>query len=134
MSALGVVYAATEDRLNSNTAVMRRITQVYQSDAPASAALPLIEVGAGTETPSNVFGRMGHNDTLTLHLYSNARTRDEVLELADLIDAALELPLVLADHTEARLRREFREVMREPDRKWHVPIRYRVRTFQAVAS
>lgn len=133
MSALLPLYTALTDRLRADPALMGRVTQVYDGDAPDNAALPFIEIGDATETPGDVFGRAGHEDTVTLHLYSNAREREEVFEVANLLDTALTALLTLDRHTTARMRREFREALREPDRTWHLPVRYRVRTFSSEA-
>jgi hypothetical protein len=130
MSALLSVYDAVGVALREYEPLMDTVTAVHDEPAPLAAALPYIEVGASTETPHDVFGRRGSEGTITLSLYSNARTRREALEAADLIDRALRGPLILDGHLAARMRREFREVLIDGSGATHVPIRYRYKTFE----
>lgn len=131
MSALWPVQTAVYARLTSDAALTARATGgVHDGEAPQGAAMPYIVIGEATETRADVFGRRGWSDTLTIHIWSRYPGRMEVLDTLQLIDAALREPLTLTGHTAARLKREFGEVIYDPDGARHVPARYRITTWE----
>lgn len=128
MSALWPVQVAVYTALTGHAALMAAVAGVYDGEADQAAAFPYIVVGSATEVPAHTFGRKGWGDTLTIHVWSNYGGRKQALEILDLIDDALASPLAISGHQTARLRREFAEVLTDPDGSRHVPARYRVTT------
>lgn len=128
MSALWPVQVAAYGALTGHAPLMAAVAGVYDGEAAQDAVAPYIVVGSATEVPANTFGRRGWGDTLTIHVWSEYNGRREALEILDLIDAALANPLVIDGHQTARLKREFAEVLTDPDGSRHVPARYRVTT------
>lgn len=137
MSALWPVQVAVYGALSGNAALAayappsRPATtgvSVYDGEAAQDATAPYIVLGSNTEVPAHTFGRKGWGDTLTIHVWSSYPGRKEALEVLELIDAALALPLAINGHQDARLHREFSEVLIDPDGSRHVPARYRVTT------
>lgn len=131
MSALLALQAALVGRLVADAPLMAVATGVYDGRAPQGATLPYVVVGEPTEIPSGNLGPQGWNDTIAVHIWSGYAGRKEALEILELMDTALAAPLVLSGHTTARLRREFVTALVEETGVRHVPIRYRILTFEA---
>ena len=129
MTALLPLQAAIVTALKAHAPLMAVVTGIHDGQAPQGAAAPYIVVGSATEVPGPTFGR-AWSDTLTLHIWSDYAGRKEALEILDLMDAALASVLVISGHTSAKLRREFAEVLIDPDGLRHVPARYRVTTWE----
>ena len=78
------LYAA----LTNNAELMAKVTGVYDMP-PDNAASPYIEVGATTEANDELLDNSGAEVSATLHIWSNYHGRKEVLEVRDLIVAAI---------------------------------------------
>lgn len=129
MSALWPVQEALVARLQANATLMTKVSGVFDGEAWEGEPLPYIVVGSSTEAPAHTFGRAGWSDTITVHIWAaGGMARRDALEILDLVDASLADPLAISGHQTARLRREFGEVLTDPDGSRHVPARYRVTT------
>jgi hypothetical protein len=103
--------------------------RVYD-DAPQSAPFPFITLGQSVTRDWSTGSEDGAEHSLTLHVWSRAGGKKEMLEIVEAIRAALhDKPLALEDHYLINLRHEFSEARLDPDGDtFHGVVRYRAVT------
>lgn len=105
-------------------------------DAPRAAAFPFVTLGQSVIRDWSTGTEDGGEHELTLHVWSRAGGKREVLAIVEAIKAALhDQPLLLEDHYLVNLCRQFSEVRLDPDGDtFHGIVRYRAVTEPAVAE
>ena len=129
--ALRSVIAADED--------VRALVgaHVYDDPAPEGAPITRIVLGAATSRDDDSKTLRGHEDTITVHAWSDYRGAAEVERMLEAIDAVLHngeaalnavAELIASGWTVWSCRREFDDVLDDEDGKTkHGVARYRVR-------
>jgi hypothetical protein len=104
---------------------------VYDA-VPQGAAAPYVVIGEGTERPWDTMTDEGSEETMTLHVWSRTAGSRQVKQVMAAVDGVLhDATLTLAGAQMVSLRREFVEVLKEPDAEnpaltWrHGVMRYR---------
>jgi hypothetical protein len=105
-------------------------------DAPQSAAYPFITLGQSVIRDWSTGSEDGAEHSLTLHVWTRAGGKKQVLEIIEAIKAVLhDQPLLLEDHYLINLRHEFSEARLDPDGDtFHGIVRYRAVTEPAQAA
>lgn len=110
-------------------------TRIYD-DAPQAAAFPFVTLGQSVVRDWSTGTEAGGEHELTLHVWSRAGGKHEVLAIAEAIKLALhDQPLLLEDHHLVNLRHQFTEARLDPDGDtFHGIVRYRAVTEPAIAE
>jgi hypothetical protein len=134
VKALWPVQVAAVARWEADAGVEALVgDRIYDGAAPGDTAMPYVVVGSKTAIPVRLFGSQGTEGTLTVHVFSEAAGDDEVLDVLSALVAALDTPLTIDDHTDARLKLEFAETLLENEGERtvrHLPARFRVVTLE----
>lgn len=132
-TSLQVLQAAIYAKLTADTGsgglfdpTAPMITGVFD-DVPDGQPLPYITIGEATETPWSTFGRVGADDTLTIHIWSQAPGFKEALGILDRLNVLLDGGVLEVDgHVHVGTLYESAETLRDPDGVTrHVVARYR---------
>ena len=109
--------------------------RVYD-DAPQAAVFPFITLGQSVIRDWSTGTEDGAEHGLTLHVWSRAGGKKQMLEITEAIRAVLhDQPLMLPDHHLVNLRHEFSEARLDPDGDtFHGIVRYRAVTEPAQAA
>lgn len=134
-TALWSGQAAIVDRVKTDTApggVMGKVTGVFDY-VPDAKTYPYISLGEGTETPFLTFGRNGHNNVFTFHIWSQKKGYKESYGILDALVVRLDgFDLVVSGHATVKLEYDSSESMRDPDGiTRHVVVRFRLITEDA---
>ena len=131
-TALSEVQTAIYSKLTGDGTLMAQVTGVFDSGAvPENQAFPYITLGDTTEAPDNAFGTRGYDDTLTLHIWSDALGFKEChIILARMNTLLDQQTLTLISHHHVGTWYEFSETLNDPgvDGIKHIPVRYRIET------
>lgn len=93
---------------------------------PSGTRPPYMRVEGHTATPFGVFGGGGEDDTTQLGIWDNyPGGKGRVLEIAALVDAALEEPVPVPGYQPFRAVAEFFEVLSDPSGMTHGVLRLR---------
>jgi hypothetical protein len=105
-------------------------------DAPQAAAFPFVTLGQSVLRDWSTGTEDGGEHELTLHVWSRAGGKHEVLAVVEAIKGALhDQALLLEDHHLVNLRHQFSEARLDPDGDtFHGIVRYRAVTEPAVAE
>lgn len=128
-SPLDEIQAAVYALLSADATLDALITGVFD-EVPEGTAYPYVVIGEAMELPANAHDRYGHETTVTLHVWSDARGFTEAKQIASRLVTLLDhQPLSVSDHHHVVTRYEFSQALRDPEpRLRHVPIRFRVVT------
>jgi hypothetical protein len=131
-TALSEVQTAIYQKLTGGATLMALVTGVFDFGAvPDDQAYPFISIGDTTEGPDNTFETRGYEDTVTLHIWDNAkgfkRCQTILAEMNRLLD---QQSLALSTHHHVGTQYEFSESLNDSgtDDLRHMPVRYRVQT------
>lgn len=127
-SALSRVQTAIYALLTGNGPFMAAAGSGVFDYVPDKEAFPYVTLGDATEIPFLVFGNNGHEQTLTLHIWSQARGFLECFGILDAMTTLLEAtPLVVSGHATVLLNFDNATSLRDPDGLTrHVAARYRI--------
>ena len=120
---------------SSNLTTLLGGPRVYD-DAPQATAFPFVTLGQSVIRDWSTGTEDGGQHELTLHVWSRAGGKHEVLAIVEAIKATLhDQPLPLEDHHLVNLRHQFSEARLDPDGDtFHGIVRYRAVTEPAVAE
>ena len=109
--------------------------RVYD-DPPQSAPYPFITLGQSVVRDWSTGSEDGAEHSLTLHVWSQAGGKKEMLAIVEAVRAALhDKPLAVENHNLINLRHEFSEARPDPDGDtFHGVVRYRAVTEPAQAA
>lgn len=126
-SGLAPVQTSVYALLTGNAPFMALVKGVFDY-VPDKQAYPYVTIGDATEIPFPVFGNDGHEQTLTLHIWSRARGFIEAYGILEAMTALLEgAPLVVQGHATALLNADGATSLRDPDGVTrHVAARFRI--------
>ena len=103
------IYSA----LTGNAPLMAQVTGVWD-EPEEKAALPIVVIGDGTTNDFSTKTEKGQNQTITVHVWSDAKGRMEVKNIMGLVyDALHEASLALSGHDLVLLRFESATDFRE---------------------
>lgn len=139
-SGLSPVQAALYALLAADSGTLGTLVDGIFDDVPEGELQKYIVIGEGTETPFRTFGRNGHEDTVTVHVWSRddggnsstgssgtKRVQSIIERMSNLIETG---PFTVTGHSTAMAQVEFTEIMRSEDENgvlWrHGIVRYRV--------
>lgn len=134
-TGLSPVQQALYAAWSADATLMSMIDGVFD-DVPDGALAKYIVIGDGTETPFRTFGKNGHEDAVTVHVW----TRDDAgsagyktaLAIIERMTAVIEgQALAVGGHSTVMANYEGCETLRSRDQAtgvtWrHVPTRYRI--------
>jgi hypothetical protein len=130
-TALASADKALFARLSGDTGaggLMTKVTGVFDH-VPDKQAYPYVTVGEAIETPDNTFGRNGHQDLFTFHVWSQKHGFAECYDIVNSIMGLLDdfqLVVQTPNHTTVSLQHEDTNSMRDPDGiTRHVIVRFR---------
>ncbi len=97
---------------------------------PANARLPYLTIGQSVTRDWSTGTEGGSEHIVTLHAWSRAGGRKEVLAITGAVrDALHDIAISLADHNLVNLRYDFSQGRRDPDGEtWHGLVRFRAVT------
>jgi hypothetical protein len=106
---------------------MAKVTGVFDQ-VPTGQKFPYVTIGDATEVPDRVFGGQYMDDTITLHIWSQAAGFKEALGIFSELNRILDgrtLSISGFDHIYTNY--EFSTTLRDPDGLTrHISVRYRV--------
>nr|MBA2678281.1 DUF3168 domain-containing protein [Ktedonobacteraceae bacterium] len=116
-TALSEIQAAIYSKLTGDSTLTGLISGIYDIGAvPEAQAYPYVTLGDTTEVPDHAFGRRGYEDTLTLHIWSNApgfkQCQAILAQLNRLLD---QKSLTLSNHTHVGTWYEFSASLNDTD-------------------
>lgn len=125
-SALFSVQKAVYARLTGDVAFAASVSGVYD-DALEGTAFPYVTIGDVTEVPFDVFAKNGHEQTLTIHVWSQKSGFKEAFQIQGAMDTLLNgYALVVDNHTTVMLQHDGTTSLRDGDGVTrHLAIRYR---------
>jgi hypothetical protein len=127
VSALWPLQTALMTRLKGDPTVSGLVGgRIFDGMAPPTATMPYIVTGEPTEEERGTLGRMGYDQTLTVHVWSRYQGRMQALQIITAMNNALRTPLSLGGHTSTGLRQDFTTVLVEDDGVRHGYVRYRL--------
>jgi hypothetical protein len=134
-TALWYGQDAIVDRVRTDVGaggVMTKISGIFDYVKDAQA-FPYISLGEGTETPFLTFGRNGHENVFTLHIWSQKKGYKECYQILDALVIRLDgFALVVTGHDTVLLEYDGGDSMRDPDGiTRHVAARFRLVTQDA---
>lgn len=108
-------------------AFMALVTGVFDY-VPDKQAYPYVTLGDATELAFRVFGNGGHEQTVTLHIWSRARGFLEAYGILDALITLIETgPLAVLNHTTVLVNFENAVSLRDPDGiTRHVAAQFRI--------
>lgn len=129
MTAMMDVQAAIYQKLTGDTSFMNMVEGVFD-DVPDNQKFPYITIGEATEVPFNTFDKIGKEETLTIHIWSQYKGFKEALNILKRMNLVLDgANLDLNDHTLVLMQYEDAQTIIDSDGKTrHVPVTYRVIT------
>lgn len=131
MSASQTLRQAIYQRLSGDSALIALLGGDHVYDhVPHGARFPYVTFGQGTVYDWGTATEAGEEHLVTLHAWSKARGRKQVLDIVDAVMTAVEaLPLSLAGHALINLLAERLEIRFDDDLDgYHGLIRYRAVT------
>lgn len=117
------VFAALDDALTGNTALMAAIEGVYD-DVPDEAKGPYLVYGDLVEREGRLMDCSEREVHMTLHVFSSYDGRKETFEVADLVKSAIGDRMTVSEVEVGMLIEEF-QVLREEGGWWHGILSYR---------
>lgn len=107
-----------------------QLTADVYDHVPEDATFPYITVGEATEVADNTHQTFGHQSTVTLHIWTKARSHKPGLEILQHVKRLLDRqPLDVDGRHTVQVRHEFAQTLRDPDPEIrHIPVRFRVTT------
>lgn len=117
-------------RITSDTGaggVMTKVTGLFDYVKDAQA-FPYITLGEGIETPFLTFGKNGHDDVFTLHIWAQKKGFAECYDILNAIVLRLDgFELVVSGHATVMLEYDGSDSMNDPDGiTRHVAARFRL--------
>lgn len=135
-SGLLPVQQAMYAALVADAPLMALVSGVYDA-VPRHVAKPYVTMGESTEAPFNTFGKIGHEDTATLHVYTEdtgvAAGKAAGLAIVERVLAALDgAQLVVQGHDTVYCNFEFTTTIEQSDDAGltyrNFPVRFRIVT------
>ena len=128
-SGLLPVQEAVYALLTGDATLTAKVTGVFDT-VPDGQSAPYITIGDATELPFDTFGKDGHDQTLTIHIWSTSTEGySEAYDILDTLTTLLEdTALVVAGHQTVMVNSVDVNSFREDDqrRTRHVAARFRV--------
>lgn len=134
-SAFWQIQVAVRERLLANSALMSKITGVFDA-VPENQAFPYVTIGDVTSIPYRTFDGFGEECTITLHIWSRYNGFREAAEILDHLNRILaDTGFSVPGWEMEGCYYEFSETIRDPDGiTRHIPVRYRVRLAKRTES
>ena len=138
-SGLLPVQQALYAALVADVSFMALVSGVHDA-VPRRAAKPYVTMGESTEIPYNTFGKIGHEDTVTLHVYTEddgaASGKAAGLAIVERLLAVLDgARLVVQGHDTVLCNFEFTNTIEQSDDAGltyrNFPVRFRIVTQDA---
>lgn len=131
-TALWSGQSAIADRVKTDTGpggVMGKVTGFFDY-VPDAKTFPYISIGEATESPNLTFGKNGHDNVFTVHIWSQKKGYKECYDILNALVLRLDgFEIVVSGHATVSLDYEGAEAMRDPDGKTrHVAARFRLVT------
>lgn len=125
-SALHSVQKAVYSRLSSDVTLAAAVVGVFD-DVPEGTGFPYVELGDTTEIPFDVFGKDGHEQTLTLHIWSQKSGMKEAQQIQGMINGLLHgYSLTVDNHSTVLLLHDGTNSQLDPDGVTrHLSVRFR---------
>lgn len=122
---------AVYSRLSADATLVTTLDCSVYDDVPDSDDFPYLVIGDLTEIPRDTMGVTGRDLTLTLHIWSQLKGVDQVVDIQNRVDALLDRwsPTVTG-WTSVQMLQEFFETFRDEDGiTRHGVSRYRVHIY-----
>lgn len=132
-TALWFGQKALYERITTDSAgVMAKVSGLFDYVADGQV-YPYLTAGDGTETPFLSYGKNGHENVFTFHIWSQKKGFEECFDILDALVLRLDgFNLVVTGHATVTLQYEGAESMRDPDGiTRHVAARFRLITEDA---
>lgn len=116
-TASWALQRAIYDTLTGDTTLVGLLNGPHVYDhVPRGTSFPYLTFGQSSERDWSTGGAPGHEHTVTLNVWSQARGRRQIQAIVAVMRGLLhEQPLTLDGHTLVNLRHDVTEVRREPD-------------------
>ena len=103
-------------RLSSDSTLTTTLDCPVYDDVPDSDDFPYLVIGDLTEMPRDTMGKTGRDMTLTLHIWSQFKGNDQVMDIQNRVDALLDRwsPTVTG-WSAVQMVQEFFETFRDSD-------------------
>ncbi len=126
-AALFEIQKAIYAKLTGDAVLMGKVAGVFDA-VPPNQAYPYLVIGDATEVPWDLFGTLGNEITMTMHIWSRYAGFAEALNILAEINRVLNrAALVLTGYNTFVCIYEWSETLRDPDGiTRHVPVRYRI--------
>lgn len=115
-------------RLSGDSTLTSTLGAAIYDVVPDRAAFPYVEIGDQTETPNDTMGKTGRDVSVTIHTWTQARSKQQTQQIQNRVDLLLDrwLPTVTGWGATEMLQ-EFFETFRDEDGlTQHGVARYRV--------
>lgn len=109
---------------------------IYDQRAPEGKAEPYVLVGDHLSIPDNTHTTVGRDATLTVHIWTRARSNKQGQDIAEAVNELLDYQIAAVDahlvgHKVVAIRNSFDQALTDPDPELrHHVIRYRCQTTQ----
>lgn len=114
-SGLAAIQKAVYAKLIADATLMGFVTGVFDY-VPDKQAYPYVTIGDATEIPFRTFGKGGHEQTLKIHAWSQAKGFKQAEDIVSQISTVLEAALpVVEGHATVLCNYEGADTMREAD-------------------
>ena len=126
-SGLFLVQQGIYTALTGDVTFMALISGVYD-EPPSSPVFPYVTLGDSTENPYRTYGKGGHDETVTIHVWSQAPGFKEAMNIVSQMTTVLDAGTVtVGSHTVVLVNFENANTMRDADGiTRHIAARYRV--------